>query len=260
MKREIRNKRDDFMTNEQQEKIRRLRLNGAGYTKVANELGMSKETVKSFCRRNGLAGRAEDMSAKQKEKEGVICRNCGKPLEQSSGKKIRKFCSKQCRETWWKKNPEKIKKRAVYKYICANCGKEFEVYGNAHRKYCTHDCYIADRFKKENIVIDNAVQNEKSTKQIQKNNELPCPPNTPQMTDDEFNRELHYQISMSVTKSMLEKGIIDSEMYDLIDSKMLERYQPIIGSLLSPNWKKQKTQKLNNIHKFQYRFMFRYMH
>ena len=65
------------MTNEQQEKIRRLRLNGIGYAKVANELGLSKETVKSFCRRNGLAGRAEDMSAKQKEKEGVICRNCG---------------------------------------------------------------------------------------------------------------------------------------------------------------------------------------
>ena len=82
MKREIRNKRDDFMTNEQQEKIRRLRLNGAGYTKVANELGMSKETVKSFCRRNGLAGKAEDMSAKQKEKEGVVCCNCRKPLEQ----------------------------------------------------------------------------------------------------------------------------------------------------------------------------------
>lgn len=243
MKREIRNKRDDFMTNEQQEKIRRLRLNGAGYTKVANELGMSKETVKSFCRRNGLAGKAEDMSAKQKEEEGVVCRNCGKPLEQIPGKKIREFCSKQCRETWWKKNPEKIKKRAVYKYICANCGREFEVYGNAHRKYCTHDCYIADRFKKENIIVDNAAQNEKSTKQIQKNNELPCPPNTPQMTDDEFNRELHYQISMSVTKSMLEKGIIDSEMYDLIDSKMLERYQPIIGSLLSPNWKKAEDLK-----------------
>lgn len=243
MKREIRNKRDDFMTNEQQEKIRRLRLNGAGYTKVANELGMSKETVKSFCRRNGLAGKAEDMSAKQKEEEGVVCRNCGKPLEQIPGKKIRKFCSKQCRETWWKKNPEKIKKRAVYKYICANCGREFEVYGNAHRKYCTHDCYIADRFKKENIIVDNAAQNEKSTKQIQKNNELPCPPNTPQMTDDEFNRELHYQISMSVTNSMLEKGIIDSEMYDLIDSKMLERYQPIIGSLLSPNWKKAEDLK-----------------
>lgn len=231
------------MTNEQQEKIRQLRLDGAGYTKVANELGMSKETVKSFCRRNGLAGKAEDMSAKQKEEEGVVCRNCGKPLEQIPGKKIRKFCSKQCWETWWKKNPEKIKKRAVYKYICANCGREFEVYGNAHRKYCTHDCYIADRFKKENIIVDNAAQKEKSTKQIQKNNELPCPPNTPQMTDDEFNRELHYQISMSVTKSMLEKGIIDSEMYDLIDPKMLERYQPIIGSLLSPNWKKAEDLK-----------------
>lgn len=231
------------MTNEQQEKIRRFRLNGIGYAKVANELSLSKETVKSFCRRNGLAGRAEDILAEQKEEEGVLCRNCGKPLEQIPGKKIRKFCSKQCRETWWKKNPEKIRKRTVYKYTCANCGREFEVYGNAHRKYCTHDCYIADRFKKNNVV-DNATQNEKLEKKIRKNNELPCPTNIPQMADDEFNRELHYQISMSITKSMLEKGIIDSELYNLIDAKMLEKYQPIIGSLISTNWKKAENSEI----------------
>lgn len=226
------------MTNEQQEKIRRLRLNGVGYTKVANELGLSKETVKSFCRRNGLSGRAEAMLVEQKAEEGVLCRNCGKPLEQIPGKKIRKFCSKQCREIWWKNNPERIKKRAVYKYICANCGRKFEVYGNAHRKYCTHNCYIADRFKKENIVAVNAEKNEKLTKQIQRDNEVPCQSRTHWMTDDEFNRELNYQISMSITESMREKGIIDDDVYNLIDAKLLEMYQPTIGSLLSPNWKK----------------------
>ena len=58
------------------------------------------------------------------------------------------------------------------------------------------------------------------------------------MTDDEFNRELNYQISMSITESMREKGIIDDDVYNLIDAKLLEMYQPTIGSLLSPNWKK----------------------
>ena len=30
---------------------------------------------------------------------------------------------------------------------CARCGKPFTAYGNAGRKYCSHSCYIADRFK-----------------------------------------------------------------------------------------------------------------
>ena len=47
------------MTNEQKIKIKQLRLEGMGYTTVAKTLGLSKETVKSFCRRNGLAGRAD---------------------------------------------------------------------------------------------------------------------------------------------------------------------------------------------------------
>ncbi|RXM53885.1 RNA polymerase subunit sigma-70, partial [Clostridium tetani] len=26
------------------------------------------------------------------------------------------------------------------------CGKEFSAYGNKNRKYCSHNCYIRDRF------------------------------------------------------------------------------------------------------------------
>ena len=29
---------------------------------------------------------------------------------------------------------------------CKNCGVMFTVYGNKHRKYCCHECYINDRF------------------------------------------------------------------------------------------------------------------
>ena len=30
--------------------------------------------------------------------------------------------------------------------ICPVCKKTFTVYGNANRKYCSHECYIEDRF------------------------------------------------------------------------------------------------------------------
>ena len=47
------------MTEEQKQQVIRLRKEGCGYTAVAHNVGVSKDTVKSFCRRNGLAGRLQ---------------------------------------------------------------------------------------------------------------------------------------------------------------------------------------------------------
>jgi hypothetical protein len=47
---------------------------------------------------------------------------------------------------WWKEHPERLNRKAVYGLVCAGCGKPFESYGNRYRKYCSHDCYIKDRF------------------------------------------------------------------------------------------------------------------
>ena len=52
------------MTDRQKQQIIRLRKEGFGYTAVANKVGISKDTVKSFCRRNGLAG---EMAAVQED-------------------------------------------------------------------------------------------------------------------------------------------------------------------------------------------------
>ena len=41
---------------------------------------------------------------------------------------------------------ELVKRKAVYTFTCPACGKEFTVYGNSHRKFCSHACYIAYRF------------------------------------------------------------------------------------------------------------------
>lgn len=129
------------MTDTEKEKIRFLRMEGLGYGAVAARLGLSENTVKSFCRRNHLTG------AVAKE-ASMACRHCGQPLAESPGRKGRKYCSEACRRAWWKAHPELVDRKAFYLMACARCGKEFESYGNKGRKYCSHGCYIAARFGK----------------------------------------------------------------------------------------------------------------
>lgn len=51
--------------------------------------------------------------------------------------------------------------------------------------------------------------------------------------DDQFEREKLYYISISIAKTMLKRGIIDEEVYAIIDTKLLEMYRPISAVLLS---------------------------
>ena len=39
-----------------------------------------------------------------------------------------------------------LERRAITTHACAGCRATFESYGNKHRKYCTHACYIRTRF------------------------------------------------------------------------------------------------------------------
>lgn len=134
------------MTNEQREKLISLRNEGYGYTAIANAVGLSKGSVKAFCRAHGLAGvRAENNTAVDVDTE--FCISCGKPLTQTPGRKKRRFCCDECRVKYWNTHQEQVKKKAVYTFVCPSCGREFTAYGNAGRKYCCHPCYIAARFK-----------------------------------------------------------------------------------------------------------------
>ena len=128
------------LTEKQQAEIRRCRVEGLGYLKIAKQMDLSVNTVRSFCDRNGLTGVA-------RKRDGVIpCKCCGRPVRQNPGRKEKKFCSDECRVKWWNAHQNQVNRKAIYKFRCARCGKTFTAYGNDHRKYCSHDCYIADRF------------------------------------------------------------------------------------------------------------------
>lgn len=133
------------MTNEQKALIRKLRQQNNSYVSIANTLGVSVGSVKGYCQRNGLTGNRSAASEGASD-DPSVCLGCGKPISQRDGIKRIKFCSPGCRQAWWNAHPERVNRKAVYEFTCARCGKPFTAYGNAHRKYCSHECYIRDRF------------------------------------------------------------------------------------------------------------------
>ena len=133
------------MTGIQKQRIEYLRGKGESYAAIAADLSISTNTVKSYCRRNNLGvGYVAELPTETDD----TCENCGKPLHHTPGSKRKRFCSDKCRLRWWKAHPESMNQKAVYNFTCPNCDIAFSAYGNKGRKYCSHDCYVADRFRK----------------------------------------------------------------------------------------------------------------
>jgi len=131
------------MTSTQKENIIHLRGLGKSYTEIAAAIEVSVNTVSSFCRRVNLDGQSKDI------RDVGTCRYCGKHIKSKAGFKRRLFCSDACRLSWWNGHPDQVKRKAVYSFTCACCGKAFTSYGNQNRKYCSHACYIAGRYDRE---------------------------------------------------------------------------------------------------------------
>ena len=125
------------MTQEEKSRIIHFRQLGIGYTMIARDLGISINTIKSFCRRN-----VDNIKASLNQ-----CKQCGAALAQNPGRKEKKFCSVACRMKWWDAHSELMTHRK--QIVCNHCGKSF--YGKPGRKYCSHECYIAERFGGKNV-------------------------------------------------------------------------------------------------------------
>ena len=135
------------MTHQQKETIIQMRREGVSYSKISLALGISENTVKSFCRRKQISG-GRTAGRRKDSKNPTACKKCGSPLIPTVKGQPKKFCSEVCRRAWWKANENKLVKKAYYVIVCAECGKDFESYGNKSRKFCGHACYIKNRFGK----------------------------------------------------------------------------------------------------------------
>ncbi|WP_034438869.1 RNA polymerase subunit sigma-24 [Clostridium ihumii] len=133
------------MTGEQKEKVKQMRQQGIGYKQIANEIGLSRDSVRGYCRRHGLDGFGEELAMKRKmllqeEFLYVLCLQCGKEIKQNATGRKRKYCCMECKRIWDKTHHKS------YNLKCSYCGKEFKSLGIKHLKYCCRDCYIKDRF------------------------------------------------------------------------------------------------------------------
>ena len=133
------------MTSTQKQIILRRRAAGLAYSKIADELGLSINTVKSYCRRAGLSENSASNAA-EKEENKDICIQCGVQLIHTPKAKPKKFCGDDCRFTYWNTHRNQMNRKAVSSAECVHCGKSYNSYGSAGRKYCSHECYIARRF------------------------------------------------------------------------------------------------------------------
>ena len=53
------------------------------------------------------------------------------------------------------------------------------------------------------------------------------------MNEKEFRTELRYRMSLAVARAMLEEGAITKEEYSEIDTILLQKHRPILGTLLA---------------------------
>lgn len=83
------------MTQGQKEQIDTLREQGNGYKRIAGILGVSVNTIASYCRR-----------------KTAVCPCCGAALVMTPKHRKKKFCSDACRLKWWYANSEKLNKKA----------------------------------------------------------------------------------------------------------------------------------------------------
>lgn len=145
------------MTSYQEMKVKELRIKGLGYKAIAMALDVDRDQVRYYCKKIGLTGTKEELAKRiQEEKEkGETCLYCGGILIRSKYAPKKKFCCEACRRAWWKEHPEKKKQsaRACYVKACDHCGRIFISYGCKSRRFCSHDCYIRNRFWRDEDAV-----------------------------------------------------------------------------------------------------------
>lgn len=205
------------MTKEQKTLILYYREQHMTYRQIGEKLGLSPDTVKTFCRRNGA------QAGKTAQGAECRCRNCGAPVHPLPGRRERLFCSPACRTAYWRKH-NLLGKDPRY---CAGCGALLTG-GSASRKYCSHACYIRHRFGSS--AAPSAPQREAKTPHLEKAEHL-----VPLLTKEQFERELNYRVALSIARQMREGGLVTPGEFVQIDRFLRRKFSPVWGGLYQNN-------------------------
>lgn len=131
------------MTKAKAEKIIELRKSGLGYQAIAKEIGVSRDSVRSFCKNHNIE--PETIARDDKRYQGC-CPNCHKRLQKQKSGRPRKFCSKECQVAYWNTYGKGAERATEFTAKCKYCGREFSTYVNQNKKYCCHEHFVIDRY------------------------------------------------------------------------------------------------------------------
>lgn len=120
-------------------RIAHMRSRGVAYARISRHLELNANSVKTFCLRNNITTNPDVEEIV--DPLGVWCLQCCERIRLRMGSK---FCSEECRRSWWKRHRHTGKPSRIE--TCMQCGLAFEVYGKVARKFCSHPCFIQHRF------------------------------------------------------------------------------------------------------------------
>lgn len=128
------------MNPEQKNMIQDLRNSGCGYKEISEQLQISINTVKSYCKRHDLARLGKRNSGSVR-----FCLQCGNEIKQEQHRKTKKFCCDRCRMIWWREHSSLLRTPSKQTFICPVCHEAFSAYSSTKQKYCSRLCYSRSR-------------------------------------------------------------------------------------------------------------------
>lgn len=149
------------MTEIQKQQIIALRTKGLVFAEIANQMNLSINSVKSYCRRNEIVPDATASIVSEPEhideatagslpesacESRSTCKLCGETLVNTPGHRQKTFCSAFCQRKYWRGHRGLMRHPSFITTTCPNCGQTFSDYAGHKRKYCSHACYISHRY------------------------------------------------------------------------------------------------------------------
>jgi hypothetical protein len=94
-----------YMTDYQRKNIIKMRVSGDGYQLIAKSVGLTRDAVRNYCKKNNLQGYGyvTALNVSEQIKSGQLCKNCCMPVNKKHTGRPKKFCSDKCRYDWWNK-------------------------------------------------------------------------------------------------------------------------------------------------------------
>ena len=186
------------MTNAERDYIIRYRQSGKSCAEIARVLGLSANTVKSFCQRNRIAPNTQ---AKLPALSETVCLCCGEKVKQQPHRKPKRFCSDACRLHWWHSHRD-MEKNAVDRR-CFSCGRVFR--SSREQKYCSH-AVISKR-------------------------DLEGTRMSAMLTQEQFDREAGFRLSLSIMNCLMEENLLTQKEYGQVERILARKLSPVWAGL-----------------------------